>query len=362
MFVTASGRARAGVRTGIEKRSAAARTGRRFILAALAVLPAAACESPAARDMAPVTIVVTDDVGDTLRLAAPARRVLSVVPAQTEILLALGAGERLIARTDFDTQPELGHLPSTGNGLTPNVEWIAARRPDLVVSWADAQSRSVVSRLAVLGIPAYASSVESIEDILQSVERLGMLTGRNAAADSITRHIREELDAVERSVAGRPRQRVMYVIGLDPLMVAGPGTFVHEALTIAGGDNIFGDTRAHWPVVNIEEVIQRNPAVIILGLGLNAREADDLIARLGSRPGWRELSAMRSGRVHWADPYRFNRPSPDIAANARRLAEMMGNGEPVGSVGPAGPTTADVPGVSAVQDGPYGPAYPVLPG
>lgn len=336
MFVTASGRARAGVRTGIEKGSAASCACGRFILAAFAVVTAAACEPPTARDIAPDAIVVTDDVGDTLRLAAPAHRILSLVPAQTEILLALGTGERIIARTDFDTQPELEHLPSTGNGLTPNVEWIAAQRPDLVISWADAQSRSVVSRLSTLGIPAYASSVESIADIIQSVERLGMLTGRNAAADSIVRSIREELDAVERSVAGRTRQRVMYVIGLDPLMVAGPGTFVNEALTIAGGDNVFGDMRSHWPLVSTEEVIQRDPAVIIVGLGRTAAEADALIARLRIQPGWRELSAMRNGRVHWADPYQFNRPSPDIGRTARGFAGMM-DGVPSGPAGPVLP-------------------------
>src|SRR5690606_40183414 len=77
---------------------------------------------------------------------------------------------------------------------------------------------------------------------------------RDAAADSIVHDIRQELEAVARDVANRPRTRVMYVIGIEPLMVAGPRTFVDEALTIAGGDNVFGDTRARWPVVSIEEV------------------------------------------------------------------------------------------------------------
>src|SRR5690606_10197674 len=250
LFARASGRARAGVRTAIH-RSGAAAAVRALLL--LLVASGAACDAPAARDDTASTIVAVDDAGDTLRLAAPAQRIVSTVPAQTQILLALGAGDRIIARTDFDTQPELAHLPSTGNGITPNVEWIAAQRPDLVISWADTQSRSVIARLSALGIPAYASAVETIDDILRSIERLGALTDRDAAADSIVHDIRQEMEAVARDVANRPRTRVMYVIGIEPLMVAGPRTFVDEALTIAGGDNVFGDTRARWPVVSIEE-------------------------------------------------------------------------------------------------------------
>lgn len=353
MFAITSGRARAGVRTGTHRNGAAAALRAPHVLLGLALPFAAACDAPVARDVAPSAIVVVDDAGDTLRLDAPATRIVSIVPAQTEILLALGTGDRIIARTDFDTQPELAHLPSTGNGLTPNVEWLAAQRPDLVISWADAQSRSVVARLSALGIPAYASSVETISDIVRSIERLGALTGRAAAADSIVRGIRDTLAAVERDVARRTRPRVMYAIGVDPLMVAGPGTFVHEALTIAGGDNIFGDTRAGWPVVSIEEVIRRDPDVIVVGLGRTRAEADSLIARLSDTPGWRELRAVREARIHWADPYRFNRPSPDIGGNARRLAAMLVEGGPAGR---AAPDPAAVPVVR--PDGPDGPAGP----
>lgn len=355
MFARASGRARAGVRTAIH-RSGAAAAVRALLL--LLVASGAACDAPAARDDTASTIVAVDDAGDTLRLAAPAQRIVSTVPAQTQILLALGAGDRIIARTDFDTQPELAHLPSTGNGITPNVEWIAAQRPDLVISWADTQSRSVIARLSALGIPAYASAVETIDDILRSIERLGALTDRDAAADSIVHDIRQELEAVARDVANSPRTRVMYVIGIEPLMVAGPRTFVDEALTIAGGDNVFGDTRARWPVVSIEEVIRRDPEVIIVGLGRTAAEADSVTARLRTAPGWRELRAVREGRVHWADPYEFNRPSPTIGRSARRFAEMLsdvGPSESEESAGRAAPGAAMPDNNLDGRDGPDGP-------
>lgn len=325
MFVRTAGAARAGVGAAIRSHGAARYAADGCSVLSLALLTAftAACDAPAADDVAPSAIVVVDDAGDTVRLASPAQRVVSMVPAQTEILLSLGAGERLIARTDFDTQPELADLPSTGNGLTPNVEWIASQQPDLVISWADAQSRSVVARLSSLGIPAYASAVETLDDIIHSIERLGALTGTDEAADSIVRSIRTGMDSVEHSVAGKPRPDVMYVIGLDPLMVAGPGTFVHEAITTAGGDNIFGDAGQRWPVVSIEEVIRRDPAVIVFGLGRTAADADEVMEQVREQPGWRELSAVRAGRMYWADPYEFNRPSPGIARATARMAEML---------------------------------------
>jgi ABC-type Fe3+-hydroxamate transport system substrate-binding protein len=296
----------------------------------IAVALCAACRDAAPRAPAsqPAPIEVADDAGRTVRLNAPAERILSLVPAQTGILLELGVRERLIARTAFDVQPELAGLPSIGNALTPNLEWIAARQPDLVISWADAQSRSVVARLAQLGIAAYASSVESIDDIERSVQRLGALTGRTHAADSIVARMRARLDSVRGDVARYQRRGVLYVIGIDPTMAAGPHTFVDEAITIAGGDNVFADAAGRWPLVSMEEIVRRDPDVIVLATTPDRAAADALIARLRTDPGWRDLRAVQNGRVYWADPALFNRPAPSVADAARALALMLhGSGE-----------------------------------
>ena len=302
--------------------------GARALLASLAVL-ASSCDDAASRTRTPESaapIEVVDDAGRTVRLDAPAQRILSLVPAQTGILLDLGAGDRLIARTAFDVQPELAHLPSIGNALTPNLEWIAAQQPDLVISWADAQSRSVVARLSQLGIGAYASSVETIDDIERSVLRLGTLTGRTSAADSIVARMRAGLDSIRAQVAELERQDVFYVIGIEPTMAAGPNTFVDEAIAIAGGRNIFADAPGRWPLVSMEEIMSRDPDVIVLATAATSAAADSLRARLQTEPGWRDLRAVRAGRVFWADPYFFNRPAPTIAQGARALAGMLHGG------------------------------------
>lgn len=272
-------------------------------------------------------VEVIDDAGRTVRLAAPAQRILSLVPAQTGILLDLGVRDRLIARTAFDEQPELAALPSVGNALTPNIEWIAAQQPDLVISWADAQSRSVVARLGALGIGAYASSVESIADIGRSVERLGTLTGRSTIADSIVTAMYARLDSVRAAVAGRVPVDVLYLIGVDPAMAAGPGSFVHEAIGIAGGRNVFEDAAARWPLVSMEEIVRRDPDAVVLATTPDSAAAAALRMRLQREPGWRDLRAVRTGRVHYADPAFFNRPAPTVSDAARILAVMLhGNG------------------------------------
>ncbi|MGH7443443.1 MAG: ABC transporter substrate-binding protein [Longimicrobiales bacterium] len=329
MFSSLSGERVHGGAHGARIRSRALRASRNIVrgLASLALVCLIACDAgDAGRDATPSArppIVVTDDAGRAVALDSPAARIISLVPAQTDVLLALGARDRLIARTAFDTQPELAALPSTGNALTPNIEWIAAQQPDLVVSWADAQSRSVVARLSELGIATYASAVETLADIEASVQRLGTLTGRTQAADSIVRAMRAERAAIERAVARRPRPRVFYIIGLDPTMAAGPGTFVHEALQVAGGENVFADASSRWPLVSMEEVVQRDPEVIVLGIAATDAAADSLIARLRTQPGWRELSAFRTARVHRVDPSVFNRPAPSVTQAMRTLADLF---------------------------------------
>lgn len=324
---------RDALRTGSRDAPRAGSRARRVaFIGVFALACAAACDRGDAADRTPAPsnparptapIVVTDDAGRTVTLDRPATRIISLVPAQTDVLLSLGVGDRLIARTAFDTQPELAALPSTGNALTPNIEWVAARRPDLVVSWADAQSRSVVARLSELGIATYASAVETLADIEASVLRIGALTGRADAADSIVAAMRAERGAIERAVAGQPRPRVLYIIGLDPPMAAGPGTFVHEAVDIAGGANVFDDAGSRWPLVSMEEVVQRDPEVVVLGIAKTRAAADSVIDRLAGQPGWRELSAFRTGRVHWVDPNIFNRPSPSIVQAMRTLAGLF---------------------------------------
>jgi iron complex transport system substrate-binding protein len=287
----------------------------RFLLAFAFAL--VACSD--AREQPAASIVLQDEGDREVRLDRPAQRIVSLVPAATDLIVALGGANRLVARTEYDTDSALAHLPSVGGGLTPNLEWIAARKPDLVIAWPDHSSRSVVTRLSELGIPVYGARAETLADARRVTSAIGMMLGRERAADSLNSLVTSTLDQVRARVAGEPPARVLYVIGIDPPMAAGGGNFVDELITLAGGNNVFSDVQG-WPQVSLEEAVRRNPQLVIVAQGESRGDAE---VRLRELPGWREIAAVRAGHVVGVDANHFNRWGPDLALAARILAEAF---------------------------------------
>lgn len=265
------------------------------------------------------TVTVTDGTGRAVRVTRPARRVVSMLPSVTEWIIAMGGADRLVARTDYDDHPAVAALPSVGGGLNPSVEWLAARHPDLVVAWPDAPSRSLVARLEVLGIPAYTAPSETIEEGLRTARDLGRILGLEAASAEAVAEVRAGLEAVSAAVTGRGRRSVLFLIGLDPLMAAGPGTFVDQLLESAGGDNVLADLDVLWPRLSLEEVLRRTPDVVVVASSGDRRP----LHALRDRPGWRDLPAVQMGRVYAVDPDRVNRPGPSMDEAAARLARLI---------------------------------------
>ena len=263
-------------------------------------------------------IAVTDDAGHTVTLAAPARRVFSVLPSMTESVALLDP-DVLVARTRFDRDPELAHLPSLGGTIQPNLEALAGLRPDLVITWVDAAQRSIGDRVAALGIPVYRANVQTIGDVRSHLYRLGTLLGRmeraTAAVDSLDRALAE----VAAAVRGRERVDVYYSVWHDPPQTAGPGSFIDELIERAGGRNVFGDAGRSWPQVSLEAIVRRDPDALVIG-----RHAPDAAgAPWLEGPGWRELRAVRTGRYLLVDGDLFNRPGPRVAEAARRMARFL---------------------------------------
>jgi iron complex transport system substrate-binding protein len=290
--------------------------------AALLAVAASCVEAPAPH-AAPGIIEVIDDAGRTVRLDAPATRIISLIPAQTEVVAALGGVERLLARTRWDTDPRLAHLPSLGDALTPSVEWIVAQRPDLVIAWADADARTTVQQLSEAGVTVYSSRVESLDEIDAMIARIGVLLGRADAADSLIAHIDAQLDSVRAAVAGRARPDVLYLIEEDPAMAAGAGTFAGQLVEVAGGRNVFADLPQFYPQVSLEEILRRDPDLIIRP---TTRPGTGRLAALRARPGWRELRAVRDGHVHEIDVDLYNRPGITVGRAARGLAHIIHRG------------------------------------
>lgn len=246
-------------------------------LVVLLLLALGACERPeAARDVGapePGTVTLVDADGRTLRLAAPARRIVSLVPSATLTLAELGAAEAVVARTDHDTAGWTTALPSVGGGLEPSLEAVAAARPDLVVRFGGPQDPRTPAMLDDLGIAHVAIRPDGVEDIFETASLLGTATGRTAEAQALVDRLRAGLDSVRAAAASLPQVRAAYVLGGSPPWVAGPGTYIHELLTLAGGENAFADLGSLYASVSVEAFVARRIDVLLTPRkgGLDAR-------------------------------------------------------------------------------------------
>ena len=242
------------------------------------------------------------------------RRVVSLAPSATEVLYALGAGDRVVGVSIFDDHPpEVTRKPRVGGIVNPSFEAIAALRPDALVGVQGPLDRGVLDRVAALGVRLEFPRAESVAELLESVDRFAALVGRPAEGALLRARLRRELDAVSREVSTRPRVRVVAAFSASPLVVAGRGSWVDEVLRVAGGENaIAGDTR--YPTVSVEVILRAAPEVI---LDLSPEmSGGDLTAAL---------------RAHGATPPRiiplrdnvFLRPGPRVGEAARRLARAL---------------------------------------
>lgn len=292
-----------------------------FVVAALAVLGCAP-DRPSARrpKAARESIELTDAAGHIVRLDRPAHRIVSLIPSATETLVAIGAGGDLIARTRYDNAPEVAALPSVGGALDASVETIVSLRPDLVIAWQSESRQVTRERLVALGIPVIVLRTEDTTDVFRGIVSLGQLTGRDSAATAVASSIRATLDSVHRAVAGRPEPKVLYVGFTDPPMTAGPRTFIGQLISLAGGTSIFTDSSQLWPNVAMEEIVRRDPDILIVPVGDSATNSLDHLRQL---TGWRALRAVRDGHVVSVSADLLNRPSPSIARSARVLLEAI---------------------------------------
>lgn len=288
----------------------------------LLIVLATACGdgNRAAPAAAPSAIAVVDDAGDTVRLAAPARRIVSLAPNATETLVAIGALGQLAGRSDYDVNVGVDSVPSVGGALDPSLERLVALRPDLVIGWNSAGPNPTRDRMREMGIPFFAVRTTDTADVYRVIGAMGQVTGRAAAADSVRASVRAQIAAVHRSVAGLPVRSAFFVIGDEPLMTAGPGTFTYELMEAAGGRSIFPDATGQPQYVSMEELVKRQPEIVLLPV---MDDGPAKVRELSARPGWRELNAFRTGAVRTLPVMEVNRMGPGIAVTARMFRDAL---------------------------------------
>jgi iron complex transport system substrate-binding protein len=269
--------------------------------------PAAAPVRPPAR--------VVDDAGDTVAVAPSARRIVSLIPATTELLFAIGAGPVVVGRTAWCDYPAAAaKVPNLGDGIAPSVEAVLASRPDLVLLYNSAQNAAIAGRLRGLGIAALRLNTDSLGDVERVGRLLGRLTGHEQAADSMAAVFDTALAAATTTPPPH-RPKVLLLVWEQPPMTIGRGSFLSELVERAGGRNLFADVTSSAGTVSIEAVASRDPDLIL------TTSAGPVA--FASRPEWQPVRAVREKRFLPVSGSEFNRPSPRAPAAIRELARRL---------------------------------------
>jgi iron complex transport system substrate-binding protein len=257
-----------------------------------------------------------DDFGDTIVVGATPIRIVSLQPATTEMIFAIGAGSRLVGRTTWDLWPDSAKLvPDLGNGIRPNVEAILAVHPDLVVLYASADNQSTARALRAAKIATLAIKVDRIADFQRAIRLLGAATGDSARAAMVEDTVMRSLEKARAATTGQPRPTVFWHMWDSPLLTIGHGSYLNELIEIAGGRNVYDSLPAPSPQIAFEDLARRDPDIILA--------APQGVARITHDPAWRRMRAVRTNHVLSVDTALVFRPSVRLGEAALSLARLI---------------------------------------
>jgi len=295
-----------------------------LLLLLIAAAPAIAQAEQALPPRAPSSktfIEVTDEAGRSVRVPQPINRIVSLAPSLTELVFALGAGNRLVGDTDYCDYPsEALRKPKVGGATNPSIEQIVALHPDLVLMTKTLNRRETVLALDQLGMPSYATDPHTVESVLTSFERLGELIGEREPGQRLAESLRSRLDDLKRRIGARSPRRALFIVWLDPFITVGRDTFIADALRYAGAQSVI-TTAQDWPHISLEEVVRLQPEYLIFA---TSREESVMqhFKELTTLPGWRSLDAVRNKRLAIISDA-IDRPSPRIVGAIEELARQL---------------------------------------
>jgi iron complex transport system substrate-binding protein len=274
------------------------------------------------------TQYVTDDLGRLVAINGTPQRIVSLAPSNTEILYALGLGDKVVGVTDYcDYPPEAGNETRVGGYINPDMEQIVALNPDLVLV-AYGTPMDVVDSMVGLGLTVFGIKTTDLTDLLNDIQTVGKITGAETQADALTSEMESAIQAVTDQTEGlEQRPRVFYIVGTGPLWTAGSGTFIDELIAEAGGVNICENITG-YSEVSLEYVVACNPQVIITTSWPGVYEWVMNSTELAT------TDARGNGRVYTCDDNLVQRPGPRLVEGLEWFAHFIHPeifGEPGGS-------------------------------
>ena len=273
---------------------------------------------PFMANVTPRTFV--DDLGRKIFLAKAPTRVVSLAPSITEILYAIGLTDEIVGVSEFCDYPAAAKQKPKVGYANPNVEVIISLQPDLVLAPRAFLRAELLAKLEQLKIPTFVVDPESFEEIPSRIQTVGRILNRSSSADGVAMVMRQRIAAIRSKLDAVALVRVLYVLNSQPLITVGPGSYIHQVISVAGGSNIASQTTVPYPHLNMEAVLKADPEIIIFPIGhaegIPTAEQQEWLR-------WTSLSAVKQRRLHQISADVLNRPGPRIVEGLEALARII---------------------------------------
>ena len=267
-----------------------------------------------------------DETGRKVNIPPSPRRIVALAPSITETLFALGLDKEIVGVTTFSDYPEAARSkPCVGSYVSISLEKVVSLSPDLIIGTADGNKIETVEQLERVGFPVYMINPTNLDEIFKMVLDIGRVTGKENEAKKLVCNLRERVRIVVSQTADLEKPKVFFQIGIDPIVTVGSNTLHNELITLAGGINISGNEATKYPRYSIEEIIVRQPEIIIVS---SMKRGGDFKRVSNKWKRWEDIPAIKNNRIHIFNTDLTDHPSPRIVDGLEELAKIIHPGVP----------------------------------
>ncbi len=265
----------------------------------------------------------TDGTGRSVTLKGTPKRIVSVNPAHTETLFALGLGDRVVGVDSYSYRPaEAAKKEQVGDAFNLNLEKIVSLKPDLVIlAGSKDMPPSQLADIERLGIPAYVSAPATVKEVLGDIEALASAIGAANKGKELVSAMQKDLDAAKAAYAGVTDLPTVFIAVDQSLWTVGPSSFLSDVVACAGGENVMKDETLQYLQVSMEALIDRDPDAIVVTV------PEDQAQGLLANPAWGSLRAVKDGRVYFVDADLVARPGPSVVLGIKEVARRLWESE-----------------------------------
>jgi iron complex transport system substrate-binding protein len=290
-----------------------------ILLACVLLLSWSACTPTQPAPEGPVRREITDDIGRRVSVPVPVNRVISLAPNLTEIVFAIGAGNRLVGRTSYCDYPaEAKAVAEVGDTMHPSLERIISLQPQVVLISTASQLEVFTQQLQSQNIAVFVTDPHDLEGVFRTIDQIGRIVGHTQQAEVLIERLRDRTRAVEEAVKGKPPVRVFYQLSGEPLYTAGHDAFVTDLMRRAGAISVTADVPGAWPKYSNESALAAKPEAIILPTGGSMGAANATVTE-----ALRKSPAALEGRVYKINDDHLVRPGPRAVDGLEAMARAL---------------------------------------